>query len=84
MISELAGAIVASFEKDDPVGVKPVPPDFNDAIDGYYDLKNAVRAMLEALRHPTEKVREIMCGHASNGMVNWEDYHNAMIDAADL
>lgn len=46
------------------------------------DYMANARAAIEAMREPTDAMREIMGSHASNGMVNWDDYHDAMIDAA--
>lgn len=44
--------------------------------------RDSARAAIAAMREPTEQVRNTMNAHASNGMVNWDDYHAAMIDAA--
>lgn len=51
-----------------------------NAKQGAYD--EAARAAIEAMREPTDELRQIMGAHASNGFVNWDDYHDAMIDAA--
>lgn len=42
----------------------------------------AAQMAFEAMRVPSDGVREIMGAHARNGFVNWDDYHKAMIDAA--
>lgn len=50
--------------------------------DAHARVLEAARAAIEAMREPSDDVREIMNGHAANGFVNWDDYHEAMIDAA--
>lgn len=40
------------------------------------------RNAIAAMRVPPEDIAEIMSAHASNGMVDWRDLHEAFIDAA--
>jgi len=60
------------------------PSDINSCCQGEMGQKNCqikARYAVKSMREPTDDMANIMNRHASNGMVDWRDLHNAMIDA---
>jgi hypothetical protein len=79
-MSEMVDRIANAIWQDDLRNGRwrPEPAaDEGTLMDSY---RSSARAAIKAMREPLDGIAEAMNRHASNGMVDWRDLHEAMID----